>query len=360
MKIAYVTDVKEYQNDGRFFVIDSGGNKVYRDSYAKDIYLTVMRDGNEIHTFDCYTNPQEVDLFLLDWLSWTSIYRLMSLGVLGRTVYFNAEPPTVIPENCEKGYRTLSKIFPYLFTANEEWANGNNIFLKPIFFDFHDNTNNEIPFSERKLVTGISANKKSKYKYELYSLREEAYSFFESKCPEEFDFYGHGWNAQKHPCYKGTVDSKAETFHHYKFAICFENTTNIKGYVTEKIYDCLCAGIVPIYKGATDVDKYVPRDCYIDFDDFSSLEELYIYISDMPKNEYMEYLTAAKRWLLSEPQNGHTAADILKVIFEMSITKRKMKIPISIELYCIFKSILERIKNIYIGMKVHVNVHKEP
>ena len=63
-----------------------------------------------------------------------------------------------------------------------------------------------------------------------------------------------------YPFYQGKCDKKAETYHKYKFAICFENMKNIKGYVTEKILDCLTAGIVPVYAGADNIEEYVFED----------------------------------------------------------------------------------------------------
>jgi len=39
-------------------------------------------------------------------------------------------------------------------------------------------------------------------------------------------------------------------YHKYKFALAFENIKDTIGGVSEKIYDCICAGIVPIYYGS--------------------------------------------------------------------------------------------------------------
>ena len=63
--------------------------------------------------------------------------------------------------------------------------------------------------------------------------------------------------------YRGFARSKAEALSKYKFSLCFENSI-LKGWTTEKIFDCFFPGTVPVYWGAPDVQDYIPTDCYID------------------------------------------------------------------------------------------------
>ena len=48
-----------------------------------------------------------------------------------------------------------------------------------------------------------------------------------------------------------------------QFALCFENSI-LKGWVTEKIFDCLFTGTIPIYLGAPEICGHVPAECFID------------------------------------------------------------------------------------------------
>ena len=73
-----------------------------------------------------------------------------------------------------------------------------------------------------------------------------------------------------------------------------------KGYVTEKIYDCICNGIVPIYYGASDIKEYVPADVFIDYSRFKNPDELWEFLSDMPEDIWLAYLEAARRYLESD------------------------------------------------------------
>jgi len=164
---------------------------------------------------------------------------------------------------------------------------------------------------KEKLCTLINSNRWSKHPLELYSKREEAIDWFEKYHPDEFDFYGIGWDkyqfktipwrmfnritfigrllAKKHKCYRGTVVRKLDVLKNYKFAICFENARDIPGYFTEKIFDCFTAGCVPIYWGASTVLDYIPEDCFIDFRNFKNYEELYNFIKNVSDDDYLKY-----------------------------------------------------------------------
>ena len=72
-------------------------------------------------------------------------------------------------------------------------------------------------------------------------------------------------------------ENKTETISKYKFAVCFENTS-YPGYVTEKIIDCLVAGLIPIYLGAPDISEFVPEEAFIDMRKFNTWQELDNYV----------------------------------------------------------------------------------
>ena len=92
---------------------------------------------------------------------------------------------------------------------------------------------------------------------------------------------GCGWPYRK---------EKLELFKSYPFAIAFENT-NCYDYVTEKLYDVLLAGAVPIYMGAPNVDEWVPAGSYIDARQFNGPTELASYLIALANDpeHYAEY-----------------------------------------------------------------------
>lgn len=313
---------KDYE-DGFFFGQNKKEAKFHNEGVRR-FYNVFVNHGDIIHTVDLYKDICEPDYFLFLWPDWKWVMKLMISGLLDRAVYCNGEPPTVIPINCPEGFKKLQQIFPVILTYNSDWVDNKHVFKRniPYTFTYHTDT---IPFIEKKLLTGISTNKKSNYKDELYSERERAYSFFEKKYPDQFAFYGMQWGIKNHPCYGGTVADKFETFHHFKFALCLENTCNVKDYVTEKMLDCLCAGIVPIYGGAINITDYVPQECFIDYFSFSSIQEMADYITGMKENDYQRYLDSARLWLSSDGKLKFTREEYAESIYYAIQNKESFK-----------------------------------
>jgi len=100
--------------------------------------------------------------------------------------------------------------------------------------------------------------------------------------------------------YHGPIDSKLEVLKYYRFSFAYENTKNVPGYITEKIFDSFHAGTVPIYLGAPNVWEYIPDECFIARADFQSDEELYHYLKNMPKDVYAKYLDNIDDYLHSD------------------------------------------------------------
>lgn len=235
------------------------------------------------------------------------------------------EPPTVRPEN----YNVRNhKYFKKVFTWAEYLLSRPNYVRLPIaqnipeFFAWKG-------FSEKeRFALMITSHKRSNQKNELYSERIRAIRFFEKYHPEQFDLFGFGWNSfrfkgrlfgrylsrfsrldsivhknatkyffKEFSSWKGSVDHKIETMKNYKFSICYENTTGVDGYITEKIFDCFAAGCVPVYLGAPDISRWIPRNTFIDKRKFSTYEDLYSYMDSIGQEEYDRYLANIKDFL---------------------------------------------------------------
>lgn len=220
------------------------------------------------------------------------------------------EGKSVKPYNYTK---QLHNKFSKIFTWNDDLVDNKKFFKFYLPCPAGKKSVNRISFNEKKFLVNISANKLSRFQNELYSARRKSIKFFENNIGSQFDLYGPRWNVPstrlenifpflmpKFKNYKGISRDKAETFSHYKFSLCYENAYGLNGYVTEKIFDCFNAGIVPIYWGAENITKYVDKEAFIDRRKFKSDEELFYFLKNMGENEYNEYLSAIEKYLTGD------------------------------------------------------------
>jgi hypothetical protein len=179
------------------------------------------------------------------------------------------------------------------------------------------------PQEKRKFCVTIASQKYSSHPQEIYSERVRAIRWFEANHPADFDLYGTLWEQpyftgklarlnlglqqfyarfpgalrrRRFPSHRGTVPSKRAVLRQYKFAICYENAV-FPGYITEKIFDALFAGCIPIYLGAPDVTEQLPKNIFIDKRQFKTYADLYDYLHGMPAAEYLGYRQAIEQFL---------------------------------------------------------------
>lgn len=185
----------------------------------------------------------------------------------------------------------------------------------------------------RKLLVMIAANKTpatSKYdNQELYSTRLLWLKRWLAHNHKQLSLYGPGWShptvfglpmkhifhklAQKldiktnqfSAVYKGVCEKKIDVLIEYKFNICTENMNGINGLVTEKIFDSIIAGCIPIYEGASDIFEYVPKGLFINLADFKSAEELENYLVDFDKADFNRWQKLRRQFIQSEKFDRH-------------------------------------------------------
>lgn len=348
MKFALVPSSDELLND-KYFMFDTADN-LAACYFSKGLRDSINAHGDEIHTIDMYEDKSEIDYCLLEWPRWSQISMLARADLLKKTIYCNAEPTSVLPMNCPEGYEKLNKLFPYILTWNSDWIDQKSIFKKNIPYPFTQEFG-DVSFNEKKLATAITADKYSDTPGELYSERRAVYCFFEENYPDQFDFYGTRWDGSVHTGYKGTVEDKAKTYHNYKFAICLENTKGARDYVTEKIFDCLCAGIVPIYGGAPNILEYVPAECFIDYFSFESYEEMAQFLINMDEETYNGYLSATKNWLDTMDTSPYTIEKYVDYIYEAISHKKDFEVDSKAKMIAILKGTKESLRQILVDIK---------
>lgn len=147
-----------------------------------------------------------------------------------KLILFTWEPPTTDARIHDSKFMDQ---FYKVFTWDGNLVDNKN-FFKFYYPTMRPMIENLFPFKGRKFCTLISSCLMSKHPKQIYTERERAIEFFEENHLGELDLYGRFLGKRNYKCYKGTVEDKIGTMKNYKFCICYENTKNIKSYITEK------------------------------------------------------------------------------------------------------------------------------
>jgi hypothetical protein len=305
-----------------------GGEKIRAPYAALRAYLTER--GIPVHTADLLGAGAAGGRKL--YVSFGMLDRYRRLARRADTVlsaFIAMECPVVEPSL----YRALPRLAPH-FKRLLSWSDGES--LEPyvgarLHFEsfrwpqsFSAVSEPSWSNADRGFLVMINANKLPRLTQgELYTKRLEAIEYFHRY--REIDLYGPNWahmpyrvgktwmpaTAQRLvralwdarqrvwpiPLYaaaaqasRGPVRSKIETLGRYHFCLCFENMV-LKGWTTEKLFDCLFAGTIPVYWGATDVEAWVPPECFVDmrrFRDFGELREFLHGLTQAERSRYRE------------------------------------------------------------------------
>lgn len=294
------------------------------DTLAPFIRLRIAleQQGIEVHTADHLpqANPnQRSDYYSLGVLD---NYKQLSIHANTRLRAFVIFEPPVVDPRLYRALPELTAIFDSVYVHNTE-GDGyslkgvNQSRLRKLFYPQpHPDvlTHFWCRADRKKRIVMINGNHKpASYNGELYSKRIEA---LVALAPlGKIDLYGRGWerwwsrNALWLPywrnrrtlmsIFQGACGSKFEVMSHYTFALCFENMV-MQGYVTEKIFDCLYAGTIPLYLGAKDITDLIPVEAYIDCRKFSSWEEMHKQLMGMTDAAIQTMRIAGRAFIQSE------------------------------------------------------------
>lgn len=297
------------------------------------LYQYGLLKGIEFLTLDMISSFDEMDAFLfLDFPKLDTSYVQKAFKAKKPMYLVLFECEVIKPNNWDVNNH---KFFDKVFTWNDDIVD-NKKYIKINFSQTIPNKINKDLTKKEKLCTLIAGNKKVNHSLELYSKRLDAIRWFEHYHPEDFDFYGIGWDEYSHPnryirfllrkikistllkthykTYQGKVKSKKEVLEKYNFAICYENARDIPGYITEKIFDCFFAGCIPIYWGANNISKHIPKECFIDKRDFNTYAQLYNYMKSMTEEIYIQYLVHIEKFINSQLMHPFSSEGFIETI----------------------------------------------
>lgn len=232
------------------------------------------------------------------------------ISIKASKIYISLEPPIVNTKIFDPVYTTA---FDKVIMLCQDYADGKKFYKCNYPQARNSMIPDLVPFSEKKLCTMVVGNKSSSHPLELYTERVRAIEFFENNHPSDFDLYGLHWPSS-YRSYRGSIVDKIDCLKKYKFALCYENSHSIKGYITEKIFDAFFAGCVPIYFGAPDITDYIPKECFIDRRNFKSNEDLYAFLENITQESYQEYITHIRSFLSSSKMELFSIQNFVKTI----------------------------------------------
>ena len=300
----------------------SGGTESLRSFY--NFYKELIDRNIEVKILNTIKNLEEVDLFIFSNLDLKDEYVCKAFKTRGLKYLLLLETEAHIPEMwSEQVYLRFDKIFTWndnlvdnkkFFKVN---APGFDVLKKPIKLSANIKL-------KQKFCVITGSNKKSNHPLSAYDKRLEALRWFQNFHPDKLDFYGWDWDkhiffkpsflrifnrvtfiqkffAEKFTIYKGPiVGSKIPIYKNYRFSLCFENTLNSPGFITEKIFDSFFAGCIPVYLGGKNlIEKYIPSNTYINYQNFSNLEEMYNFLINLNETAQIEYINNIENFLNS-------------------------------------------------------------
>lgn len=267
-----------------------------------------------------------------------------------------SEPATYHPHN----YRPENqRVFDRIFTYDHTLVDNRRYFGYRFAIDFESYPPfvgvTEAEFERRKLCSVVAASFSiSAPPAGSGSLLHERYrvlKWFSDHHPAEFDFFSRGVDSRElesfpgarllrrvlpgvffgwlgryrkrvfDRVYRGPIlpDAKIERLRDYRFSIAYENTGDVPGYLTEKIFDCFAAAVVPVYLGDPDVARTMPPACFIDRRHFASHEALYAHLRQMSYPAYAAHVAAIGEYLAGPGPAGLTSAANAEAIAALAL-----------------------------------------
>lgn len=227
-----------------------------------------------------------------------------------------AELVLILPEhhfvdrNCKK--EILEKKYSKIFTNISGFVDNQKFF----YLNWPLYPNHKKIVTKKKFLLCMIASNKTLIRYTKnsgYSERSKIINWFNKNESGELKLFGKGWDRPifenyflsrltnflfnkfnikynfLKKGYMGTCKNKQRVLRNFKFAFCIENVVNEIGYNTAQIFDIMKASTVPIYLGRKDINKIIPKNCFIDYNNFKNLEDLYNFIKNMSDRKFNLY-----------------------------------------------------------------------
>ena len=256
-------------------------------------------------------------------------------------------------------YRELKPLAQKILTYDLDEVDGQKVFWLPYFLDIQAGRRNRglvLGHSRSHLLGMVNSWKKSEMPGDLYGKRNRLAIQAGKILKGEMFLAGSGWDrhqvhslkwqrslAKRCPplarsifrwpnsAYRGVLDlgnAKLEALATCEFALVPENCSSLRGYITEKIFNALFAGCIPIYEGHPEATRWLPPETFVPMERFSSGAQLVQFLRAMTREEKEAYREAGTRFLegkATEFFDVHKYVDVFRQHLESTLPESKAR-----------------------------------
>lgn len=218
-----------------------------------------------------------------------------------RKYIFFYELPTGYKHHMWKVESNFLSNFTAVFSQIAYISDNKKYFWTPINISYMESFTDIdiIPFKLKKILVNCPIS--SGYNIRRINLINSIATYYDiDTCGKVFNKNGMGGDMAKKklsPFTEKTIKTfmnrginKANIFKHYKFTIVCENCFSF-GYISERLFDVIVSGSIPIYYGDRNIDLFFPEKLnIINGQSFNNIHEMYRYINNITENEYDEMI----------------------------------------------------------------------
>lgn len=278
--------------------------------------------------FNVTLNPDSAEYFVCVDHCPSDLRSARRMGITReRSVLIRNEPTVVSPENRDSVVR---KEYALIIDMGRPSSISKNMLPWPQQWPSEEFEPVD-KYQRKNRIVLINANKISFLPGELYSLRRASLSKFDS-----IDLFGQGWDMsfgekikhylsnlwialksgqlprfsrgryffRNYDNWKGAPADKREIAKSYKFALIIENS---KEFITEKLFDALFSGCIPVYVGPKLEEFEIPNTLYMQAED--NLESIELAIASAKQIDYTKWRAIKDEWLSKENVKDLWSAD---------------------------------------------------
>ncbi len=315
MKTAILYVDRPYLND-QMFNSESFLNRDDCLSFYRELKREFFNIGIELHTQDL-VKPEMADVIIFSDVPKNRAV-LDSYKIVKTKIVLLYESEVIKPWNWD---RNRHEDFDFIFTWNDDIVDNIKYFKFNFSFDLNKLRKQILERHNKYDLVLFCGNHRSNHPNAVYHLRRELINWFEENRSELiFKFWGPGWTHdfkwpvlsnkitrrlfknfsvfyKRYRNYSGFAKDKISILSEAKFCFCIENAIGFNGYITEKLFDCLRGRCIPIYMGPPNVDLFIPKNCYIDYNKFNSVGDINAYLLNMSSDEYFEKIVAIENFI---------------------------------------------------------------